>query len=202
MVTLADREPVAVGVNVTLTVQLAPAATLVPQVFVCAKSPGFVPVIEIPLIVSLFPRLVSVKLCVLLVVPTLRLTKVSELRESDTAVFPVPFSLTVWLPVLASSAMVKVALIEPVVEGVNVTVNVHKSPTPRVLPQLLFWVKAELFAPVMAMLEMSSVAVPVLVSVTVCGVLLVPTTWVPKYKDEADRVAPGLVVPVPVRLTV
>ncbi len=33
------RVPVAVGVKVTLMVQLAPAATLVPQLFVCAKSP-------------------------------------------------------------------------------------------------------------------------------------------------------------------
>ena len=33
------RAPVVVGVNVTLIVQLAPAATEVPQVLVCAKSP-------------------------------------------------------------------------------------------------------------------------------------------------------------------
>ena len=46
-VTFADRVPAAVGVNVTLRVQLAPDATLAPQVFVCAKSPGLVPVIEI-----------------------------------------------------------------------------------------------------------------------------------------------------------
>ena len=45
-VTFADRVPVAVGVNVTLIVQLAPAATLEPQLLVCAKSPGLVPVIE------------------------------------------------------------------------------------------------------------------------------------------------------------
>ena len=38
------RVPVAVGVNVTLIVQLAPAATLVPQLLVCAKSPLLVPV--------------------------------------------------------------------------------------------------------------------------------------------------------------
>ncbi len=37
----------AVGVNVSEIVQLAPAATLEPQLFVCAKSPGFVPPIAI-----------------------------------------------------------------------------------------------------------------------------------------------------------
>ncbi len=43
MVILAARVPVAVGLNVTLIVQLAPAARLLPQVLVCEKSPGFVP---------------------------------------------------------------------------------------------------------------------------------------------------------------
>jgi hypothetical protein len=33
------RLPVAVGLKVILIVQLVPAAKLVPQVFVCAKSP-------------------------------------------------------------------------------------------------------------------------------------------------------------------
>jgi hypothetical protein len=34
IVTIADRAPVAVGVKVTAIVQVAPAATLVPQAFV------------------------------------------------------------------------------------------------------------------------------------------------------------------------
>jgi hypothetical protein len=45
MVTEALRAPVADGVNATLIVQFPPAATLLPQLFVCAKSPGFVSVI-------------------------------------------------------------------------------------------------------------------------------------------------------------
>ena len=48
----AALAPLAVGVNVTLIVQFAPAATLAPQVFVCAKSPGFAPAIEIPVMVN------------------------------------------------------------------------------------------------------------------------------------------------------
>ena len=48
MDTEAVRVPAAVGVNVTLMVQLALIATLVPQVFVWVKSPAFAPVIEIP----------------------------------------------------------------------------------------------------------------------------------------------------------
>jgi hypothetical protein len=45
IVTEAVRFPLAVGVNVTLIVQLPAAATELPQVFVSAKSPAFVPVI-------------------------------------------------------------------------------------------------------------------------------------------------------------
>jgi hypothetical protein len=44
---LAVREPVAVGSNVTLIVQVAPAARVVGetgQLFVWMKSPGFVPI--------------------------------------------------------------------------------------------------------------------------------------------------------------
>src|SRR6266699_802376 len=43
-VNVALRDPVAVGVKVTLIVQFAPAATLEPQLLVCPKSPGLAPV--------------------------------------------------------------------------------------------------------------------------------------------------------------
>ena len=60
-VNAALRVPVAVGVNVTLMVQLAPAATLEPQVFVWAKSPPLAPAIPMPLIVNgALPVFVSV----------------------------------------------------------------------------------------------------------------------------------------------
>ncbi len=45
--TAAVRIPEAAGVNVTLIVQLAPAATDVPQVLLSAKSPPLVPVMAI-----------------------------------------------------------------------------------------------------------------------------------------------------------
>ncbi len=48
----AVLEPIAVGVKVMLMVQFAPTATLVPQLLVCAKLPAFVPVIEMPVMVS------------------------------------------------------------------------------------------------------------------------------------------------------
>src|SRR5439155_59393 len=81
MVTVPVRVPVVVGVKLTLIVQLAPAATAVPQV----PSPSIAtesPLIVMLLIVSVaFPVLVSVTDCVALVVPTAWLAKVNEAGE-------------------------------------------------------------------------------------------------------------------------
>src|SRR5215471_4547051 len=68
---VADRLPVAAGVNETLMVQLLPAATAVEQVFVWLKSPGLVPlnVIEVTFR-FLFPVFVTVTFKGELVVPT------------------------------------------------------------------------------------------------------------------------------------
>lgn len=46
----AEREPAAAGVNVTLMLQLLPAASVDPQVFICPKSAVFAPVSPIPVI--------------------------------------------------------------------------------------------------------------------------------------------------------
>ena len=51
-VRVALRVPVAVGLNVRLIVQLDPAATLEPQLLVCAKSPLLVPVMAMLVIDS------------------------------------------------------------------------------------------------------------------------------------------------------
>lgn len=48
----AERDPRACGVKVTSIVQLAPAAKVVPQVLVCAKSVLFVPVNPMLLMLS------------------------------------------------------------------------------------------------------------------------------------------------------
>jgi hypothetical protein len=70
MLNVADREPVAVGVNVTPIEQFPPATTLDPQLFVCRKSSGLVPPNEIAVMLSAaLPELVSIRLCTGLVVP-------------------------------------------------------------------------------------------------------------------------------------
>ncbi len=60
----AARGPMTLGVKVTLIAQLAPTARLVPQVFVSAKSPLFVPTtaIEVMLTVTV-PVFVHVADC-------------------------------------------------------------------------------------------------------------------------------------------
>jgi hypothetical protein len=71
MISEAVRAEAAVGVKVTLMVQPPLAATELPQVFVCAKSPGLAPVNVMLLIVrAVFPVLFSVTACAALVVPT------------------------------------------------------------------------------------------------------------------------------------
>jgi len=70
MLKAAEREPVAVGVNVTPIEQFPPATTLDPQLLVCRKSLGLVPPTEIPVMLSAaLPELVSITLCTGLVVP-------------------------------------------------------------------------------------------------------------------------------------
>lgn len=67
----AEREPGAVGVKVTLIEQVLPAARLVPQVLVWAKSAGFVPLSAMPEMSNVaLPVLESVTASGPLVVPT------------------------------------------------------------------------------------------------------------------------------------
>ena len=66
----AMRVPDAVGLNLTLMLQLAPAANELPHVWVCAKSPTLVPVTAMLVIVKeVVPTLVRVTVFTGLVVP-------------------------------------------------------------------------------------------------------------------------------------
>src|SRR5260221_6529155 len=93
MLSVPVREPVAVGVKVTLTVQDAPAARVVPQLLVCAKSPvaeneetdAAVP-----------PVLLTVTACEPLVEPTVWLPKdtLDGFAETDGPEVPPPLGKT------------------------------------------------------------------------------------------------------------
>ena len=81
-VRLPMRVPPAVGANVTDMVQLAPAATLDPQVLDSAKSP--VEAIDVTLSAAA-PLLVSVTVCAALVVPVFCAAKVRLVGENAAA---------------------------------------------------------------------------------------------------------------------
>ncbi len=76
------RVPIAVGLKVTVIVQLPPAFNLEPQLFTCEKSPLAVMLLIFKVAV---PGLVSVTVCGVLVVPTSWLPKLRLLLDSVTA---------------------------------------------------------------------------------------------------------------------
>ena len=104
IVTEPERLPVAVGVNLTLTVQLAPALSVV-QLLVCEKSPLAV----MPLMVSAaFPLLEILKLLATLVVLSCCAVKITLEAESASngpvAVLHVPPAGAMPVPPLNSNA--------------------------------------------------------------------------------------------------
>jgi hypothetical protein len=79
---VAERAPLAAGLNVTLIAQLVLPGMPLPQVFVCAKSPALAPVNEIPEIVSAVALVSeSVMLCAVLCVFRPWLENVSEVGD-------------------------------------------------------------------------------------------------------------------------
>jgi hypothetical protein len=78
----------------------------------------------------------------------------------------------------ASSVTAREAFRAPVAVGSNVTLIVQFDPAASVAGlagQVLVCAKSPLFAPVIAMPVIASAALPVLVKVTLCTVLVVPT---------------------------
>jgi hypothetical protein len=126
----AARLPGAVGVNVTLMVQLAPAATEVPQVLVCPKSAALAPE-NVMLVMerAAFPVLFRVPSWALLVVLRFWLGKLRPGGvKPATGAVPVPVRLTLCVllaTLLSLSVMVTVAARLPVAAGVNVTLIVQ-----------------------------------------------------------------------------
>jgi len=81
----------------------------------------------------------------------------------------------------------------PAAVGVNVTVMMQLAPTPWPEPQVFVWAKS----PLATMLLIVRARLPVLVKVTVCGALAVPTGWFPKLRIvlERDKSAPATPLP-------
>jgi len=131
--------PVAVGVKVTPTVQLAPAAILVPQVLLAIAKPAVVAGLVPAKLKATLWRFVSVTVPAALVAPTATVPKFKVLEETVTGALPVavPLRLTVWGLFAASSMNVRVPVAAPVVVGENVTPTVQLAPGATLVPQVL-----------------------------------------------------------------
>jgi hypothetical protein len=176
IVTVPVTLPDALGVNVILTVQLAPDAKVAGgtgQVLVWAK----VPVTAIPDTVNgPVPVLESVTVWAALVNPTFRLVKVKLVGATLAAgTVPVPLMLIVCGLPAASSVIDTAALRAPVAVGAKVTLMVQFPPAATVAPQVPVWAKSPVLAPVIAILAMLRVAPPLLVSVITWAAVLLPT---------------------------
>src|SRR2546427_414264 len=205
MVTVAVRALAAVGVNVRLRRQLAPATTVAAFVQVVpaamAKSPGFKPARTMLVIdrksvaqgkrVALGGGLIIIKR---------RAPKARLVGAKVTAgTIPVPASDTDCGLPGASSVMVTVAVRAPVAAGVNVTVKAQladaatgpparghgATPEPATA-------KSPGFEPARAMLVMLRLAVPLLVRVTVCAVLVALSRWLTTARVVGTRAAAGI----------
>jgi len=201
MLTEAERLPLVVGSKVTLIVQLPPAATEVPQVLVCAKSPVLAPVSAmLETLSAAVPLLVRVAVSVPLVVLTASLPKARLVGERPAAtVVPVPERLRDWGLPVALSVMLTEAVRLPLVVGSKVTLIVQLPPAVTETPQVLVSAKSPGLAPASAMPERLSAAFPLLVRVAVIVPLLVLTASLPKERLVGERLA-ATVVPVPERL--
>jgi hypothetical protein len=140
--TNAVSAPAAAGLKVTVTVQDAPAATLVPHVFVCENDVMLVPLMVTPWPVPFrfsgtLPVLVSVTFCVTAAVPIVVLAKVSAVGESvAVGNAPVPLKLTFWGDPVALSVIEILAVSAPTAAGVKVTVILQELPAATLVPHV------------------------------------------------------------------
>jgi hypothetical protein len=100
---------------------------------------------------------------------------------------------------IALSVMVTAAFSAPVAVGAKCPWMVQLSPTARLAPQVLAKTNEDAFVPVTAMLVIVNAAVPVLVMVTDCEALDVPTFTVPNNRLVAESVT-GAAAALPVPL--
>src|SRR5207247_381976 len=203
------RAPEAVGVKVTLMVQFAPAAKvagLVGQalapVLVAAKSPEAANELIVKAAVPVF---VSVTVIGVLVVASGWLPK-PRLVGANPTPGAVPFPLSVMIcglpPALSASDSVPVRAPEAV--GVKVTLMVHFAPAPQDashVGQALAAVLVAAKSPEAANELIVKAAVPVFVSVTVIGALLVASACLPLPSFPTRR-SSDLAVPFPLSVMI
>ena len=203
MMNVPDRVPGAVGVNVMLIGQFAPAAREAPQgLEATAKSPT---VCIFVMFKAAPPELVKVTVCGALVVPTgsdanVRLVGLSVTLGSR---MPLPDKVKLWGELEALSTMLTEARRAPAAVGVKVTANAQPAPAARVAGQVFCeTVKSPEFSPVTVMLVIAREALPEFVRMTDRGLLVAFTGWSAKVRLAGTRLTVGAAAPVPARATV
>ena len=105
----------------------------------------------------------------------------------DDKAYANPLRLSICGLLLALSVKVTAPVRVPIVVGANFTVITQLAPAATVEPQLLLW--AYSFAlPDRLILLIVTVAVPLFVSVAVCGALVVPIVCEPKGSEDGEIV--------------
>jgi hypothetical protein len=184
MFSVAVNVPFPPGVNNTLIVQLAPAASvpvaLHPELDVgCGtpKSSASAPLVVKPAKVTVAVLVfITVTLSGALVVPTVCDPNVKLLGVTVTvaaALVPVPVSVTVCGLPVALSVNVIVPVRVPVAVGLNVIWNVHGVPSTAILGHCASVAPAK--SPVVTIFVNVTATPPVFDTVTVCAALVVPT---------------------------
>lgn len=183
IVSVALRAPDAPGVKVKLRVQVLPTARLLVQVLLLReKSLGLVPLAVAPIEVSgTLPVLVTITLCAVEVVLMGWLPKLGLLPrlKAGARAMPVPVRLTVSGVLPALLAMLRLALRLLLALGVKLMLMVQLLDSVvagRLVGQLSVSLKSLALVPVKLIPLMFNAALPLLVRVTVCVLLVVETT--------------------------
>ena len=102
--------------------------------------------------------------------------KLSDVRDKAAiAPVPVPEKATVCGLPPALSVIARLADLAPIALGLKTILMLQLLPRATDVPQLLVWLKSLLVAPVMEIPKIVRAAFPLLVSVTLCAVLELPT---------------------------
>src|ERR1035437_5593495 len=114
------------------------------------------------------------------------------ITKAVPGLIPVPVSETVWGLSVALSVIVIDPCVAPVAPGLNVTLTVQVLLGVIVAPvQVSVSRKSLGFVPPIVTVEMVRLAVPVLVTITVWGTLVVPTFCVPNARLASERLTNG-----------
>ena len=193
IVTEAVLLPSAVGVKVTLMLQVPLGARDEPHVLFSPKSPTLAPATLMELkFTGLKPVFETVMDCPALVFPTGSLPNPSVGTEScTTASPPLPESETLCGVPGALSVKEREALRVPFAVGAKLILIWQLAATATLPWQLLVSRKSPEFVPVIATFDKFSGPVPLFVSVRLCGELVVPSGCAANVRLAFERTASG-----------